>query len=54
MHSVNPYEYGMPRDAANFQALSPLSFLERAASVYPQRLALVNGGLRQTWGDTYG
>ena len=53
MHSVNPYEYGMPRDAANFQALSPLSFLERAASVYPQRLALINGNLRQTWGETY-
>lgn len=53
MNSVNPYEYGMPRDAANFQALSPLSFLERAANVYPKRTALVNGNLRQTWGETY-
>ncbi|KRW61465.1 acyl-CoA synthetase [Pseudomonas sp. TTU2014-080ASC] len=53
MHNVNPYEFGMPREAANFQALSPLSFLERAASVYPQRLAVVNGALRQTWGQTY-
>ncbi|WP_339488732.1 acyl-CoA synthetase [Pseudomonas sp. EL_65y_Pfl2_R95] len=53
MNSSNPYEFGMPRDAANFQALSPLSFLERAAFVYPQKLALINGGLRQTWGETY-
>ena len=53
MNSLNPYEYGMPRDAANFQALSPLGFLERAASVYPQHLALINGELRQTWGQTY-
>ncbi|WXL25442.1 acyl-CoA synthetase [Ectopseudomonas mendocina] len=53
MHNVNPYEFGMPREAANFQALSPLSFLERAANVYPQRLAVVNGALRQTWGQTY-
>ncbi|MDH1264564.1 acyl-CoA synthetase [Pseudomonas sp. GD03944] len=53
MNSVNPYEYGLPRDAANFQALSPLSFIERAASVYPQRLALINGRFRQTWGQTY-
>ena len=53
MNSVNPYEFGMPRDAANFQALSPLSFLERAASVYPQRPALINGALRQSWGETY-
>ncbi|MGE8361779.1 acyl-CoA synthetase [Pseudomonas sp.] len=54
MNGVNPYEYGLPRDAANFQALSPLSFIERAASVYPQRLALINGRFRQTWGETYG
>ncbi|MGE8497200.1 MAG: acyl-CoA synthetase [Pseudomonas sp.] len=53
MNSVNPYEYGLPREAANFQALSPLSFIERAASVYPQRLALINGSFRQTWGETY-
>ena len=53
MNSVNPYEYGLPREAANFQALSPLSFIERAASVYPQRLALINGRFRQTWGETY-
>ncbi|MFI8480319.1 acyl-CoA synthetase [Pseudomonas sp. NPDC078700] len=53
MNSSNPYEFGMPRDAANFQALSPLSFLERAAFVYPQKLALINGTLRQSWGETY-
>ena len=53
MNSSNPYEFGMPRDAANFQALSPLSFLERAAFVYPNKLALINGALRQTWGETY-
>jgi len=41
----------MPRDAVNFQALCPLSFLERAASVYPQRPALIIGSLRQTWGE---
>ncbi|OEO23249.1 acyl-CoA synthetase [Pseudomonas sp. J237] len=53
MNAINPYEYGMPREAANFQALSPLSFLERAASIYPQRVALINGRQRQTWGETY-
>jgi hypothetical protein len=40
----------MLRDAANFQALSPLSFLGHAASVYPQRLVLINCSLRQAWG----
>lgn len=41
------------RNAANFAALTPLSFIERTASVYPERLAIVHGDLRQTWGQTY-
>lgn len=53
MTPYNPYELGMPPVAANFQALSPLTFLERAGTVYPERLALINGPLRQTWGETY-
>ena len=53
MTPYNPYELGMPPVAANFQALSPLTFLERAGSVYPDRVALINGPLRQTWGETY-
>ena len=53
MNPYNPYELGMPPVAANFQALSPLTFLERAGSVYPERVALINGPLRQTWGETY-
>ena len=53
MNPYNPYELGMPPVAANFQALSPLTFLERAGNVYPERVALINGPLRQTWGETY-
>ncbi|MBB6340324.1 fatty-acyl-CoA synthase [Pseudomonas fluvialis] len=53
MTPYNPYELGMPPVAANFQALSPLTFLERAGTVYPERVALINGPLRQTWGETY-
>ena len=53
MTPYNPYELGMPPVAANFQALSPLTFLERAGTVYPERPALINGPLRQTWGETY-
>ena len=43
---------GLARDAANFAPLSPLNFLLRAALVYPDRVALVHGDLRQTWGQT--
>ena len=42
----------LARNRANFVPLSPLSFLERTAQVYPQRLALVHGDLRQTWAET--
>ena len=31
----------------------PLTFLERAASVYPERVAVVHGALRRTWRETY-
>ncbi|HEY4665039.1 MAG TPA: acyl-CoA synthetase [Comamonas sp.] len=47
------YDQDLDRNAANFAALTPLSFLERTASVYPERLAIVHGDLRQTWAQTY-
>ena len=45
-------EQDLPRTDANFAALTPLSFLERSAQVYPSRLAIVHGDLRQTWSET--
>lgn len=53
MTHINPYALGLDKNAANFVALSPLSFIERAAHVYPQRTALVYGGVRQSWARTY-
>ena len=43
------FDQDLPRNAANFTPLSPLSFLERAAEVYPERTAVVHGALRRTW-----
>jgi fatty-acyl-CoA synthase len=39
--------------AANHVALSPLSFLSKAAELYPHDVAVVHGSLRQSWKDTY-
>lgn len=50
---ISKYDQHLDRNAANFAALTPLSFMERTASVYPERLAIVHGNLRQTWGQTY-
>ena len=47
------FDQHLPRTPANFAALSPLTFLERSAEVYPERLAIVHGDLRQTWAQTY-
>ncbi len=47
------FDQDLPRNEANFAPLSPLSFLERAAEVYPQRLAVIHGDLRLTWSEVY-
>ncbi|MDP2093408.1 MAG: AMP-binding protein, partial [Hydrogenophaga sp.] len=47
------YDQDLPRNEANFTPISPLPFIERTAEVYPDRLAIVHGALRQTWGQTY-
>ncbi|MEF0943989.1 acyl-CoA synthetase [Rhizobium sp. BR 362] len=39
--------------SANYVPLSPLSFLSRAAEVYPDRTAIIHGDLQRTWSETY-
>jgi fatty-acyl-CoA synthase len=52
MPASNPYETGLDRNAANFVPLTPLSFLERTASVYPDRTAVIHGDIRRDWTET--
>ena len=47
------FDQDLPRTEANFAPMSPLSFLERTAEVYPQHLAIVHGSLRRTWSEVY-
>ncbi|MDG4594387.1 MAG: acyl-CoA synthetase [Candidatus Contendobacter sp.] len=53
MNTTNPYEISLDRNPANFVPLTPLTFIERAASVYPNRLAAVHGSTRRTWAEAY-
>ena len=53
MTNQNPYEIALDKNAANYLALSPLSFIRRTAEVYPQRTAVVHGELRRSWRQTY-
>ena len=50
---ANIFEHGLERNSANFTPITPLLFLERSAEVYSERLAIIHGELRQTWGQTY-
>lgn len=46
---TNPYNTGLDRNPANYQPLTPLMFLERAASVFPDHTAIVHGPLRRDY-----
>ena len=49
---LNAYEE-LDQVTANFVPLSPLSFIERSAKVYPNRVAVIHGERRYTWAETY-
>ncbi len=49
---THPYD-DFPKTPANFVALSPLSFLPRAAHVYADQAAIIYGVRSITWADTY-
>ncbi len=53
MNTENVFEIGLDKNPANFVPLSPLSFLERSAFVYPKRLSVVQGSRCFTWRETY-
>jgi fatty-acyl-CoA synthase len=50
---VNIYERDLGKTAANYAPLTPLSFLERAAYVYPNKVSIIHGAQRFTWKETY-
>ena len=51
--AANIYERDLDKTPANFAMLTPLQFIERTASVYPDKVALVHGARRQSWAETY-
>ena len=48
-----PYDTDLDRNPANYQPLTPLGFLERAASVFPAHTAIVHGALRRSYAEFY-
>ena len=51
--SVSPYDRDLDRNPANFQPLTPITFLARAAAVFPERIAIIHGDLQRNYRDFY-
>ena len=50
---ANPFEHDLAPNAANYAVLTPLSFIDRTASIWPEQVAVIHGPRRLTWGQTY-
>ena len=46
------FDQGLEKNAANFVALSPVSFVERSAEVFGDLTAVIHGQRRYTWAQT--
>ena len=53
MSSASQYDTDLDKNRANYTPLSPLTFIERAAAVYPERVAQIHGDQRYSWAQTY-
>jgi fatty-acyl-CoA synthase len=51
--SVSAYDLDLDRTPANFQPLTPLSFLARTANAHPDVVAIIHGGQRITYAAFY-
>jgi fatty-acyl-CoA synthase len=51
--TCDSYNHDLVRNPANYQPLTPIGFLERAASVFPDHVAIIHGELRQTYGEFF-
>jgi fatty-acyl-CoA synthase len=47
------YRVGLDKNPANYTPLTPLTFVERSAYVYPERVAVIHGQRRQSWLETF-
>ena len=48
----SPYAVGLEKCAANYVPLTPLTFIERSACIYPDRVAVIHGTRRFTWHES--
>ncbi|MZR32422.1 acyl-CoA synthetase [Sneathiella litorea] len=49
----NPYQTDLDSNSANYDSLSPLTFLSRSAEVYPEQTAIIHGDLKYNYREFY-
>lgn len=49
----NPYDLNLDKNEANYQQLTPLTFLRRSAAVFPDQVAVVHEDLKYTYSEFY-
>ncbi len=52
-NTCDAYNHDLVRNPANYQPLTPIGFLERAATVFPDHVAIIHGRLRQTYDEFF-
>src|SRR6476619_1652146 len=50
---ASAYDRDLDKNPANFQPLTPLSYLARSASVFPNQIGVIHGGRRWTYAEFY-
>ncbi|MBK3401841.1 acyl-CoA synthetase [Methylorubrum populi] len=53
MARATMYDRDLDRNPANFQPLTPLTYLDRAARTFPDRVAVIHGSLRRPYAELY-
>ena len=49
----SPYDIDLDKNFANYQSLTPLTFLRRAANVFPKKTAIIHDGMRISYFEFY-
>ena len=52
-HVPHAYDQNLDKNPANYQPLTPLTLLDRAAAVYPNHTAIIHGDLRTSYRDFF-
>tara|TARA_R110002073_G_scaffold42235_1_gene118520 strand:+ start:773 stop:2419 length:1647 start_codon:yes stop_codon:yes gene_type:complete len=53
LKDANPFETDLEKTSANYEPLTPLSFLQRTAWVFPNHTAVIHGQIRRTWKEVH-